>query len=97
MPMLSVSRRQSQPMLGHSARLLAMAGPSESVLMVKVRSLHLLLFAQENSRSSEGLTVSMCCRKNGRLSAVMGPAAARYLTQKTLSLIFTSVLANAWN
>ena len=58
--MLSVSRRLSLPMLAHRALLLAMAGPSESVLMVKVRSPHLLPFAQKNSRSSEGLTVSMC-------------------------------------
>ncbi len=31
---------------------------------------------------------------NGWLSAVIRPAAARYLTQKTLNLIFTSKLAN---
>ena len=74
--------------------LLGMAGPSESVLMVKVRSPHLSPFAQENSRSSEGLTVSMCGQKNGRSSTVMRPAAALNLTLKTLILIFTRKLAN---
>ncbi len=63
-------------------------------LMVKVRSPHLLPFEQENSRSIEALPVSMYSRKNGRLSAVIRPAAARYLTQKTLNLIFASKLAN---
>jgi hypothetical protein len=92
--MLSVSRRLSHAMLALRARLLAMAGPSESVLMVKIRSPHLLPFAQENSRSSEGLTVSMCGRKNGRLSAVMRTAAALNWTLKTLILIFTRKLAN---
>ena len=72
--MLSVSRRLSHPMLARSARLLAMAGPSESVLMVKVRSPHLFPFAQENSRSNEGLTVSMCGRKVVRRYATGGRA-----------------------
>ncbi len=50
-----------------------------------------------NGESSEGLTVSMCCRKNGRLSAAIRLATARYLTQKIFNLIFTSELANSWN
>jgi hypothetical protein len=35
------------PMLAHSGRLLAMAGPSESVIIAKVQSQHHLQFAQE--------------------------------------------------
>ena len=55
MTMLPVSRHLSDPHRARRAELLAMAGTSESVLMAKVRSQHLLPFAQENSRSSEWL------------------------------------------
>ena len=69
MTMSSVSRRLSEPWLGRNAQLLVMEGACESVLMAKVQSPHLLPFAQENSRSRDGLPVSMCGPMTGRLCA----------------------------
>ena len=93
MTMWSVSRHLSHPMRARRTESNAMAGPSESVLMAKVRRPHLLSFAQENSRSRDGLPLSMCGRKIGRLCADMRLAAALNLTPKILSLIFTNLLA----
>ena len=59
-------------------------GGAESVLMAKVRSLHLLAFAQENSRRRDGLPVSMCGPRIERLCATIRPAAARKLDSEDI-------------
>ncbi len=71
--MLSLSSSQTEPCYGRLAALLAMAGPSESVLMGKFRILHLLLFQRRNSRRVEWLLLSMCPTRNGRLSCILTP------------------------
>ena len=84
MTMSSVSRRLSHPLRARRTELNAMAGPSESVLMAKVRSPHLLPFAQENSRRRDGLPVSMCGPRIERLCATIRPAAARKLDSEDI-------------
>jgi hypothetical protein len=64
--MLSLLSSQAEPGYGRlaaDAALLAMAGLSESVLMRKFRTPHLLWYQRENSRRVELLLIQ---RRNGR-------------------------------
>ena len=93
--MLLSSSSLTEPCVIRQSELLAMAGPADSVRMPKVRSLHVLPFAQENSRSSEWLLKSMCCRRNGRAFADTRPAMALAWMMKILSMICTRKLATS--
>jgi hypothetical protein len=74
---LSLSSSQTEPCYGRLAASLAMAGPSDSVLMHKFRTLHLLLFQRNNSRRVEWLLLRMCPIRKGRLSAISTPQIQR--------------------
>jgi hypothetical protein len=72
--MLSLLSSQAEPGYGRLAALLAMAGLSESVLMLKFWTSHLLSYQNENPRRVEWLLIQ---RRNGSLSGDMTPQIPR--------------------